>query len=84
MANDMYKKMDIGRHGPRLMPNNCQIFDPPYFSLPTTFKKNFEEMVDILRKNLRGFLYSVIILAKFVRKVCGMLWNLAFSRKQNK
>ncbi len=27
----------INRHGPRLMPNNCKILDPPYFSLPTTF-----------------------------------------------
>ncbi len=36
-ANGMFKKMDIDRHGPRLMPNNCQILDPPYFSLPTTF-----------------------------------------------
>ncbi len=40
MANGMCnKKMDIDRHGPRLMPNNCQIIDPPYFSLPNTFKK---------------------------------------------
>jgi hypothetical protein len=39
MANDMFKiKMDIDRHGPRLMLNNCQHLDPPYFSLPTTFK----------------------------------------------
>jgi hypothetical protein len=30
--------MDIDRHSPRLMPNNCQHLDPPYFSLPTTFK----------------------------------------------
>ncbi len=33
MANDMFKKMDIDCHGPRLMPNNCQIFNPPYFSV---------------------------------------------------
>ncbi len=32
------KKMDIDRHGPRLMPNNCQILDPPYFLLSTNFK----------------------------------------------
>jgi hypothetical protein len=39
MANGMFSKnMDIDRHGPRLMPNNCHIVDPHYFSLPTTFK----------------------------------------------
>jgi hypothetical protein len=39
MANGMFKmKMDIDCHGPRLMLNNCQHLDPPYFSLPTTFK----------------------------------------------
>jgi hypothetical protein len=39
MANGMFKiKMDIDRHGPRLMPSNCKHLDPPYFSLPTTFK----------------------------------------------
>jgi hypothetical protein len=38
MANGTFKmKMDIDRHGPRLMPNNYQHLDPPYFSLPTTF-----------------------------------------------
>jgi hypothetical protein len=31
-------KMDIDRHGPRSMPNNCKNFNPPNFSLPTTFK----------------------------------------------
>jgi hypothetical protein len=40
MAIGMFKKkMDIDRQGPRLMPNNCQSLDPPYFSLPTTFKE---------------------------------------------
>jgi hypothetical protein len=41
MANGMFKmKMDIDRHGPRLMPkpNNRQNLDPSYFSLSTTFK----------------------------------------------
>jgi hypothetical protein len=39
MANGMFvMKMDINRHRPRLMRNNCQHLDPPYFSLPTTFK----------------------------------------------
>ncbi len=32
-------KMDIDRHGPRLMPNNCKDLNPPYFSLPSTFKR---------------------------------------------
>jgi hypothetical protein len=31
------RKMDIDRHGPRQMPNNCQHLDPPNVSLPTTF-----------------------------------------------
>ncbi len=36
--------MDIDRHGPRLMPNNCKNLDPPNFSLPTAFKgKNQRE-----------------------------------------
>jgi hypothetical protein len=30
-------KMDIDRHGPRLMPNNCKNLNPPNFSLPSTF-----------------------------------------------
>ncbi len=39
MANGTFKtKMDIDRHGPRLMPNNCKNLNPPYFSLPSTFK----------------------------------------------
>jgi hypothetical protein len=39
MANGTFKiKKDIDRHGPRLMPSNCKNLDPPYFSLPTTFK----------------------------------------------
>jgi hypothetical protein len=38
MANSMFKmKMDIDRHGPRLMPNNCKHLNPPYFSLSSTF-----------------------------------------------
>jgi hypothetical protein len=37
MANGMFKmKMDIDRHGPRLMPNNCKNLNLPYFSLPST------------------------------------------------
>ena len=41
MANSMFKiKKDIDRHGPRLMHSNCKHLDPPYFSLPTTFKPN--------------------------------------------
>ncbi len=39
MANGTFKiKMDIVRHGPRLMPNNCKVLNPPNFSLPSTFK----------------------------------------------
>jgi hypothetical protein len=39
MVNGTFKtKMDIDRHGPRLMPNNCKNLNPPYFSLPSTFK----------------------------------------------
>jgi hypothetical protein len=30
-------KMDIDRHGPRPMPNNCKNLNPPNFSLPSTF-----------------------------------------------
>ncbi len=38
LANGMFKpKMDIDRHGPRLMPNNCKNLNPPNFSLPSTF-----------------------------------------------
>ncbi len=35
-------KIDIDRHGPGLIPNNCQHLDPPYFSLLTTFKETVE------------------------------------------
>jgi hypothetical protein len=34
-------KMDIDRHGPRLMPNNCKNLNPLCFSLPSTFKGTF-------------------------------------------
>jgi hypothetical protein len=35
----MFKiKLDIDRHGPRRMPDNCKNLNPPYFSLPSTFK----------------------------------------------
>jgi hypothetical protein len=47
MANVFFNNtMDIVHHGPRQMPNHCQHLDPPYFSLPTTFKirkKFFEQ-----------------------------------------
>jgi hypothetical protein len=40
MANGTFNmKMDIDCHGPRLMPNNCKNHNPPYFSLPSTFKE---------------------------------------------
>jgi hypothetical protein len=42
MASGMFKtKMDINRYGPRLMLNNCKNLNPPYFSLPSTFKEVF-------------------------------------------
>jgi hypothetical protein len=42
MANGMFKtKMDIDRHSPRPMRNNCKHLNPPYFLLPTTFIKIF-------------------------------------------
>ncbi len=42
MANSKFEmKMDIDRHVPRLMPNNCKNLNPPNFSLPSTFKGNF-------------------------------------------
>ncbi len=38
LANGMFKiKIDIDRHGPRPMPNNCKNFNPPNFSLLSTF-----------------------------------------------
>ncbi len=44
IANGMFKlKMDIDRHGPRLMTNNYKNLNPPYFSLPSTFKRLSEE-----------------------------------------
>jgi hypothetical protein len=33
-------KMDIDRHCPRRMPNNCTNLNPSFFSLPSTFKKS--------------------------------------------
>jgi hypothetical protein len=56
MANGMLKKqMNIDRHSPRLMPNNCQHFYPPNFSLPTTFKLSFScyKLRQTSRNNLR-------------------------------
>jgi hypothetical protein len=42
LGNGMFKmKIDIDRHGPRPMPNNCKNFNPPNFSLPTTFNSFF-------------------------------------------
>jgi hypothetical protein len=49
MANGTFKmKIDIYRYGPRLMPNNCQHLDPPYFSLPTTFNMSFFTFLNYL------------------------------------
>jgi hypothetical protein len=53
------KKMDIDRHGPRPMPNNCKNFNPPTFSLPTTFnnrqcfQKNVSENFEIETKKFK-------------------------------
>ncbi len=45
MANGMFKmKMDIDRHGPRLMPNNCQHLDPPYFSFQLPLKSVYLDL----------------------------------------
>jgi hypothetical protein len=45
MANGMFKmNMDINRMGPRLMANNCQHLDLPYFSMPTTFKMQHQSL----------------------------------------
>jgi hypothetical protein len=50
MANGMFKiKMDIDRHGPRSMPDNCKNLNPPYFSLPSTFKVFFDVILTILQ-----------------------------------
>ncbi len=44
LCNDMFKtKVNINRHGPRLLPNTRQRLDPPYFSLLTTVR------LDLLR-----------------------------------
>ncbi len=37
-VSEWQKAIDIHRHSPRLIPNNCHILDPPFISLPTTFK----------------------------------------------
>jgi hypothetical protein len=48
MANGMFKiKMDIDRHGPRYMLDNCKNFNPPYFSLPSTFNAALKPVLRI-------------------------------------
>ncbi len=56
MANSMFKtKMDIDRHGPRLMPKNCKNLNPPYFSLPTTFIDQSEVLLQrTLKRAYKG------------------------------
>jgi hypothetical protein len=50
IANGMFKpKMDIDRYGPRLMPNSCKDLNPPYFSLPSTFKQLIMQTVHIIQ-----------------------------------
>jgi hypothetical protein len=52
-------KMDIDRHGPRLMPNNCKNLNRPYFSLPSTFNVikilNFFQVGSDSGKNSFGY-----------------------------
>ncbi len=52
MTNGMFKiKMDIDRHGPRRMPDNCKNLNTPYFSLPSTLRRHS----DCLLRIIRGF-----------------------------
>jgi hypothetical protein len=64
LANGMFKmKIDIDRHGPRPMPNNCKNFKPANFSLPTTFKA-VEVTVNTKEENsgfLSGFGFSTVV-----------------------
>jgi hypothetical protein len=47
MANGMFKiKMDIDRHGPRRMPDNCKNLDPPYFSFLSSENKGLNTEQD--------------------------------------
>jgi hypothetical protein len=56
LANGMFKmKIDIDRHGPRPMPNNCKNFNPPNFSLPTTFKDDFPASCHISQNSENEF-----------------------------
>ncbi len=63
--------------GPRLMPNNCQHLNPPYFSIPTTFKiiKNRTDGIFPFRKIfyfhfLRKFLVFLFLSALAIRDRC--------------
>jgi hypothetical protein len=81
MANGTFKtKMDIHRHGPRLIPNNCKNLNPPYFSLPSTFKAYYACFSGICSKlksgiviqgeNAQGTIrrfFSVIFLSRDVK-----------------
>ncbi len=55
-------KMEIDRHGPRQMPNNCQLLDPHYFSLLTTIKNlrdRSKQWYKILKLKVLGkFMYA--------------------------
>jgi hypothetical protein len=64
MANGTFKmKMDIDRHGPRLMPNNCKNPNPPYFSLPSTFKSKKIIML-IWKENVEITLQIELLVSK--------------------
>ncbi len=69
MANGMFKiKMGIDRHGPRRMPGNCKNLNPPYFSLPSTFKK-------VTRIKL--FFYVKLTLGQSTpQKLCNMVYGI--------
>ncbi len=68
MANGMFKtKMDINRHSPRLMPNNCKNLSPPYFSLPTTFKDLFPVCESFFKKVSIYNFCGCLICEKFVQ-----------------
>ncbi len=74
MANGFFKiKMDIDRHGPRRMPDNCKNLNPPYFSLPSTFNrarsmtsetwrycKQFSFRIQIIKKRKKTPLFMLI------------------------
>ncbi len=47
-------EMDIDRHGPRLMPNNCKNLNPPFFSLLTTLDRRHIKTVTFCWSTFTG------------------------------